>query len=85
MITRLPSLLQLAQLNPEKSDIAIPYFFKGMDETIAQPNAEDLSEGEGDSPEAGCISEKSNGYWLGALSTYERGWVLILEAITRRW
>jgi zinc protease len=33
------SISAVAQLNPEKSDIAIPYFFKGMDETVAQPTS----------------------------------------------
>ena len=66
------SITAVAQLNPEKSDIAIPYFFKGMDETIAQPNAEDLQKVKEILLKQAAVSEKSNGYWLGALSTYER-------------
>ena len=66
------SISAVAQLNPEKSDIAIPYFFKGMDETIAQPNAEDLQKVKEILLKQAAVSEKSNGYWLGALSTYER-------------
>ena len=66
------SITAVAQLNPEKSDIAIPYFFKGMDETIAQPNAEDLQKVKEILLKQAAVSEKTNGYWLGALSTYER-------------
>ena len=66
------SISAVAQLNPEKSDIAIPYFFKGMDETVAQPNAEDLQKVKEILLKQAAVSEKSNGYWLGALSTYER-------------
>ena len=66
------SITAVAQLNPEKSDIAIPYFFKGMDETIAQPNAEDLQKVQEILLKQAAVSEKTNGYWLGALSTYER-------------
>ena len=66
------SITAVAQLNPEKSDIAIPYFFKGMDETIAQPNAEDLLKVKEILLKQAAVSEKTNGYWLGALSTYER-------------
>ena len=66
------SISAVAQLNPEKSDIAIPYFFKGMDETVAQPNAEDLQKVKEILLKQAAVSEKTNGYWLGALSTYER-------------
>ena len=50
----------------------IPYFFKGMEETVAQPNAEDLQKVKEILLKQAAVSEKSNGYWLGALSTYER-------------
>ena len=62
------SISAVAQLNPEKSDIAIPYFFKGMEETVAQPNAEDLQKAKEILLKQAAVSEKSNGYWLGALS-----------------
>ena len=66
------SISAVAQLNPEKSDIAIPYFFKGMEETVAQPNAEDLQKVKEILLKQAAVSEKTNGYWLGALSTFER-------------
>jgi len=66
------SISAVAQLNPEKSDIAIPYFFKGMEETVAQPNAEDLLKVKEILLKQAAVSEKNNVYWLGALSTYER-------------
>ena len=61
-----------AQLNPEKSDEAIPYFFKGMDETIASPDANDLKKAKEIMLKNATVSEKTNGYWLGVLSTLER-------------
>ena len=61
-----------AQLNPEKSDEAIPYFFKGMDETIAQPNANDLQKVKEILLKQAGVNAKNNGYWLGVLSTYNR-------------
>nr|WP_297658744.1 insulinase family protein [uncultured Prevotella sp.] len=61
-----------AQLNPEKSDEAVPYFFKGMDETIAAPDAADLQKAKEIMLKNADVSEKTNGYWLGVLSTLDR-------------
>ncbi len=61
-----------AQLNPEKSDEAVPYFFKGLDETIKAPDAADLQKVKEIMLKNAGVSEKTNGYWLGVLSTYER-------------
>jgi zinc protease len=58
------SISAVAQLNPEKSDIAIPYFFKGMEETVAQPNAEDLLKVKEILLKQAAVSEKNNVYWL---------------------
>lgn len=48
------SISAVAQLNPEKSDIAIPYFFKGYGRDRSPAKCRRPSEGKGDSPEAGC-------------------------------
>ena len=61
-----------AQLNPEKSDEAVPYFFKGLDETIKSPDAADLQKVKEIMLKNAGVSEKTNSYWLGVLSTYER-------------
>ena len=61
-----------AQLNPEKSDEAVPYFFKGMDETIAQPDANDLQKVKEILLKQAGVDAKNNGYWIGVLSTYDR-------------
>ena len=61
-----------AQLNPEKSDEAVPCFFKGMDETIASPDAADLQKAKEIMLKNADVSEKTNGYWLGVLSTLNR-------------
>ena len=44
--------------------------FCSMEETVAQPNAEDLQKVKEILLKQAAVSEKSNGYWLGALSTY---------------
>ena len=61
-----------AQLNPEKSKEAIPYFFKGMDETIALPDANDLQKVKEILLKQASVDAKNNGYWIGVLSTYDR-------------
>ena len=61
-----------AGLNPEKSDEAIPCFFKGIEETIAAPDAGDLQKVKEILLKQAGVSEKTNGYWLGVLSTFER-------------
>lgn len=58
-----------AQLNPEKADVAIPYFFKGMNETVEGADADDLQKVKEILLKQAGVSEKTNGYWLGVLST----------------
>ncbi len=58
-----------AGLNPDKSDEAIPCFFKGIDEVIAAPDANDLQKVKEILLKQASVSEKTNGYWLGTLST----------------
>ncbi len=65
------SITASAGLNPDKSDEAIPYFFKGMDETIAQPDAADLQKVKEILLKQAGVDEKTNGYWLGVLSGYQ--------------
>ena len=60
-----------AQLNPDKADIAIPYFKKGMDETIADAVDNDLQKVKEILLKQAGVDEKTNGYWLDVLSTYE--------------
>ena len=50
----------------------MPYFFKGMDETIAAPDAADLQKAKEIMLKNADVSEKTNGYWLGVLSTLDR-------------
>ena len=58
-----------AQLNPEKADVAIPYFFKGLKETVEAPDANDLQKVKEILLKQAGVSEKTNGYWINALST----------------
>ena len=64
------SITGSAQLNPEKSDEAVPYFFKGMQETIDNPDAADLQKVKEILLKQESVSEKTNGYWLGVLSGF---------------
>lgn len=57
-----------AQMNPDKADEAIPYFFKGMDETIAQPNLDDLQKIKEILLKQADVDAKTNSYWMGILS-----------------
>ena len=65
------SITAQAQLNPEKTAEAIPYFFKGMDETIKTPDVADLQKVKEILLKQAGVDEKTNGYWLGVLSNYE--------------
>lgn len=58
-----------AQLNPEKADAAIPYFFKGLKETTDAPDANDLQKVKEILLKQAGVSEKTNGYWIEVLST----------------
>lgn len=61
-----------AQLNPDKVDTAIPYFFSGMKETIASPNKEDLQKVKEILLKQADVDAKTNNYWLGVLNTYKQ-------------
>ncbi len=65
------SITANAGLNPEKSDEAVPYFFKGMEETVAQPDAADLQKVKEILLKQAGVDAKTNGYWMSILSTYE--------------
>lgn len=60
-----------AQLNPEKAETAIPYFFKGLKETVDAPDANDLQKAKEILLKQAGVSEKTNGYWINALSTWK--------------
>ena len=60
-----------AQLNPDKVDAAVPCFFKGMEETIAAPDANDLQKVKEILLKQAGVDEKTNGYWLQVLSMYD--------------
>lgn len=60
-----------ALLNPDKADVAIPYFCKGMDETVASPDAADLQKAKEILLSQVEVNEKTNGYWLEKLSTLD--------------
>ena len=63
-----------AQLNPDKQKEAVPCFFTGMDETIANPDAADLVKAQQILLKQADVDAKTNGYWLGVLRTFvERG------------
>lgn len=61
-----------AQLNPDKSDAAIPYFFKGMQETIDTPNAADLQKVKEILLKQADVDSKDNGHWIDVLETYKK-------------
>lgn len=60
-----------AQLNPEKAELAIPYFEKELKETIAKPDEADMQKVREILLKQAGVSEKTNGYWIGVLSTYK--------------
>ena len=60
-----------AQLNPDKVDAAVPCFFKGMEETIAAPDANDLQKVKEILLKQAGIDEKTNSYWMQVLSMYD--------------
>ncbi len=66
------TLFAIAQLNPEKADQAVPCFFKGLNETVANPDAADLQKVKEVMLKNASVDEKTNGYWLGVLSYYKR-------------
>ena len=60
-----------AQLNPDKVDVAVPCFFKGMEETIAAPDANDLQKVKEILLKQAGVDEKTNSYWMQVLSMYD--------------
>lgn len=63
------TLTASAQLNPEKAEQAIPYFEKELKETIAKPDAADMQKVKEILLKQAGVSEKTNSYWIGVLST----------------
>ena len=61
------SLIGSAQLNPEKLDEALPYFFSGLKNTVEQPNASDLQKIKEILTKQASVDAKTNGYWTGIL------------------
>lgn len=64
------SLTGSAQLNPEKLDEALPYFFSGLKSTVEQPNTGDLQKIKEILLKQAKVSAKTNGYWTGILRNY---------------
>ena len=64
------SLTGSAQLNPEKLDEALPYFFSGLKSTVEQPNTDDLQKIKEILLKQAKVSAKTNGYWTGILRNY---------------
>ena len=60
-----------AQSNPDKVDAAVPCFFKGMEETIAAPDANDLQKVKEILLKQAGVDEKTNSYWMQVLSMYD--------------
>ena len=60
-----------AQLNPDKVDAAVPCFCKGMEETIAAPDANDLQKVKEILLKQAGVDEKTNSYWMQVLSMYD--------------
>lgn len=60
-----------AQLNPDKVDAAVPCFFKGMEETVAAPDAKDLQKVKEILLKQAGVDEKTNSYWMQVLSMYD--------------
>ena len=64
------SLTGGAQLNPDKLDEAMPYFFSGLKNTIDNPSASDLQKVKEILQKQADVNAKNNGYWMGILRTY---------------
>ena len=66
------SLTAMAQLNPEKADAAIPYFKKGMEETIQDAVDNDLAKIKEILLKQAGVDAKTNSHWLDVLNLYVR-------------
>ena len=64
------SLTGSAQLNPNKLDEALPYFFSGLKNTVEQPNTGDLQKIKEILTKQASVDAKTNGYWTGILRNY---------------
>ncbi len=64
------SLKGSAQLNPEKTDAAVPYFFSGMKSTATAPNSSDLQKVKEILLKQAGVDAKDNSYWMGILRTF---------------
>ena len=65
------SITASAQLNPEKAAEAIPYFFKGLDETVAKADDADLQKVKEILIKQAGVDAKTNGYWIGVMANYD--------------
>ena len=61
-------LIAVAQLNPDKADEAIPYFFSGIKTAEKNPNAEDLQKVKEILLKQADVNAKTNGYWIDVLT-----------------
>ena len=59
-----------AQLNPEKSDAAIPCFFQGMKEVVAGADAADLQKVKEILLKQADVDSRENSHWLSVLINY---------------
>ncbi len=69
------SLTGSAQLNPEKTDAAIPYFFSGIKSTATAPNSSDLQKAKEIMLKQAGVNAKDNTYWMGVLRTFNENGV----------
>lgn len=59
----------IGKLNPDKASKAIPYFMKGLKETVSQPNADDLNKVKQILLKQADVDNKTNSYWISVLGT----------------
>ena len=59
-----------AMLNPDKAKEAIPYFEKGLQNAITNPNLEDLQKVKEILLKQADVTVKTNGYWMGTIVGY---------------
>ena len=60
------------KLNPDKAADAIPEFMKGMNAAVKSPNVEDLNKVRQILLKQADVDAKTNSYWSGILSRYNR-------------
>ena len=59
-------------MNPDKAADAIPEFMKGMNAAVKSPNVEDLNKVRQILLKQADVDAKTNSYWSGILSRYNR-------------